>query len=85
MLTPVWVAGASLLLGSVPYLNWLPGVLLVAGVAWGAFVGVIAVPLHLGTPDGKAPAHALAALGATAAAATLLYFLISSAVYSLFS
>jgi hypothetical protein len=82
-LTPVWLAGVSLLFGSVPYLNWLPGVVLVGGVAWGAFIGVIAVPLHLGTPDAKAPGHVLLALGAATSVATLVYFLLSSAVYSL--
>jgi hypothetical protein len=84
-LTPIWLAGATFLFDSVPYLNWLPGVALVAGVAWAAFVGVVALPLHLGTPDAKAPGHALASLGATSLLATAVYFGASKALYSLFS
>jgi hypothetical protein len=84
-LTPLYVAGAAWLFGSVPYLTWLPGVALVAGVAWAAFLGSLALPLHLGTPDPRAPGHALVSLAITAAGTTLAYYLISLAVYAIWS
>jgi hypothetical protein len=60
-------------------------VALVAGIAWAAFIGVVALPLHLGTPDAKAAPHALASLGIVTAVAAGLYFLASSALYSMWS
>lgn len=85
VLTPVWLASATFLFDSVPYLNWLPGVALVAGVAWAAFVGVIALPLHLGTPDAKAAGHTLATLAPVCALAWAIYFGASKGLYALFS
>jgi hypothetical protein len=84
-LTPVGLAGAAQIFASVPYLNWLPGVALVAGLAWAGFIGIVAVPLHLGTPDAKAPAHALVSLGATAAAVAGIYLVASAALTAAWS
>jgi hypothetical protein len=84
-LTPLWLAGAAQLFSSVPYLNWLPGVALVAGVAWAAFLAVIAVPLHLGTPDAKAPAHAVGSVAVAALVVGAAYLLASSALAALWS
>jgi hypothetical protein len=82
-LTPLLLLETAELFSSVPYLSWLPGVALVGGAAWAAFLGGIALPLHLGTPDARAPGHSLVSLGITFAAATALYLLASSAVSSI--
>jgi hypothetical protein len=84
-LTPVWLAGALFLFGSVPYLGILTMVGLTAGVAYSVFLGMIAVPLHLGTPEGKATGHALAGIGITATVVTVVYFVVSAAVTALLS
>jgi hypothetical protein len=84
-LTPLFIAAIALLFGSVPYFTWVGGVSLVAGVAWAAFVGVLALPLHLGTPEAKAPGHALAALGLTTVATTAVYVGASAAIQALWS
>jgi hypothetical protein len=84
-LTPLYLAGVAQLFSSVPYLNWLPGLALVAGLAWAAFLGTVALPLHLATPSGKAPGHAIASLGVTALVTTGLYLLASSALAGLSS
>jgi hypothetical protein len=81
-LTPLLLLETAELFSSVPYLSWLPGVALVGAAAWAAFLGGIALPLHLGTPDTRAPGHALASLGITLAVASVLYLLASSAVSS---
>jgi hypothetical protein len=84
-MTPVWISGATLLFGSVPHLTWLPGVALVAAVAWSAFVATVALPLHLGTPETRAPGLALASLGVTAVTTTAAYYALSYLIYAVWS
>ncbi len=84
-LTPVWIAGVAQLFGAVPYLTWMASLALVAGVAWATFVGIVALPLHLATPKGRAPGHVLASLGVTAVAASLLYLGLSWTVYAVWT
>jgi hypothetical protein len=84
-LTPLWAAGALLVLGSVPYLGFLAVLGLIAGVAYSVYVGMIAVPLHLGTPREKAPGHILAALGLTLVVGIGAYLATSAIVFSILS
>jgi hypothetical protein len=83
-MTPVWLSGALLGFGSVPYLDFLAGVGLIAGLAYGVLIGIIAVPLHLGTPEVKAPGHILASLGLTVAAVMCAYYVLSAVVSMIF-
>jgi hypothetical protein len=71
--TPVWLAGAGALFASVPYFDFLEYVALIAGLAYAVFVGTIALPVHMGTPQPKAPGHMLAALGVSALAFAVAY------------
>jgi len=81
-LTPVWLAGPALLFLSVPWLNWVPEVAIVAGIAWSVFVATIALPLHLGTPDAKAAGHALTSLGVPIVVASLVYLLVVTGIWT---
>jgi Yip1 domain len=82
-LTPMWLSGASLLFLSVPYLNWLPDVVIIAGIAWSVFVGKIAVPLHMGTPEAKAAGHALVSLALPITAGSLIYLLVVRGIWAM--
>jgi hypothetical protein len=63
--TPVWIAGVLAILGSIPYLGWLATIAWLAALVYGVLIGVWALPLLMGTPEGKAPGHVLAAMGIT--------------------
>jgi hypothetical protein len=67
-LTPVWLSGALFLSLSIPYLDWLATLGPFAGVLYAIVIGRAAVPLHLGTPEPRAPGHVLAALAVTVVA-----------------
>ncbi len=73
--TPMWLAGGLAILGSVPYLDILATIGSVAALVYGILIGVWALPLLMGTPEGKAPGHVLAAAGITLVAAGVAGFL----------
>jgi hypothetical protein len=73
--TPIWLAGGLAILGSVPYLDILATIGSVAALVYGILIGVWALPLLMGTPEGKAPGHVLAAAGITVVAAGVAGFL----------
>jgi hypothetical protein len=64
--TPLWLAGVLTLLGSIPYLGIVSVIGHLAAFAYAIIIGMQALPVLLGTPEDKAAAHALAALGITA-------------------
>lgn len=76
MATPVWLAGALALLGSVPHLDvalWVGGA---AGLCYGALLGMWAVPLHLATPEPKSAGHVLSTVGITVLVSAAAYWLL---------
>jgi hypothetical protein len=79
-LTPVWLAGALGLFGALPYLDVLPSLALAGGLAYAVFIGMLAVPLHLGAPEAKAPALILVGLGITIVILLLCDWLLSMAL-----
>ena len=74
--TPIWLAGALALFGSVPYLGWIATVAMIGGVVYGVLIGMWALPLLMGTPEGKAPGHILAAMGITLAVTAVVWFVV---------
>jgi hypothetical protein len=74
--TPIWVAGALALLGSVPYLGWLATIAMLAALVYAVLVGMWALPLLMGTPEPKAPGHILASMGITLAVAVAAGFVL---------
>ena len=72
--TPIWVAGALAVLGSVPYLDWLATLASIGGVIYGVLIGIWALPLLMGTPETKAAGHVLAAMGITIAVTAVVSF-----------
>ena len=75
-LTPIWLASALALFGSVPYLGWIATVAMIGGVVYGVLIGMWALPLLMGTPEGKAPGHILAAMGITLAVTAVVWFVV---------
>lgn len=78
--TPLWLAGPFTLFDSVPHLGFVAPLAHIAGLAYGVLVGIWALPLLLGTPNGKAPGQLLAALGSTAVALVALWYLFFSVI-----
>jgi hypothetical protein len=74
--TPIWVAGALALLGSVPYLGWIATLAMIGAVVYAVMIGMWALPLLMGTPESKAPGHILAAMGITLAATAVVWFVV---------
>jgi hypothetical protein len=74
--TPLWVAGALALLGSVPYLDWLALLGQIGALVYAVLIGMWALPLLMGTPESKAPGHILAAMGITLAAMLAIGFIV---------
>lgn len=73
-LTPVWLAGGLALLHSVPYLGIVSSIGHLAGLVYAVLVGTWALPLLMGSPEAKAPAHILAAMGVTVVAVLIVGF-----------
>jgi hypothetical protein len=67
-LTALLVSGAFALCNSLPYLGFMSWLGQLAGLGWGIATGIWGLPLLMGTPTERAPAHLLTALGATALA-----------------
>ena len=63
----MWAAGALAILQALPYIGFLSSLALIAALAYAVWIGRLALPIHLGTPDGKAAGHVLLALGITVA------------------
>jgi hypothetical protein len=82
-LTPIWLAGGLALFNSIPYLGWLVYVGNLAALGYSAFLGMKAVPLHLGTPEPKALGHVLASIGITVVAVAILYWLLTFLLVSI--
>lgn len=76
--TPVWLAGAFGVLESVPYLGFVDTLAHIAALVYAVLLGIWALPLLLGTPEGKAPGHVFAAAGITIAALIGVWFLLFS-------
>ena len=74
--TPIWLAGALALCGSVPYVGWIATVAVVGGVVYGVLIGMWGLPLLMGTPESKAPGHILAAMGITLAVTAVVWFVV---------
>ncbi len=74
--TPIWLAGALALFGSVPYLGWVATLGQLAALVYAVLLGMWALPLLMGTPESKAPGHILAAMGITLAATAAVAFLL---------
>jgi hypothetical protein len=74
--TPIWVAGALAILGSVPYLDWLAMLAGLAALVYGVLIGVWGLPVLMGTPESKAPGHVLASMGITLAVAAVLGYIV---------
>ncbi len=74
--TPIWLAGALAIFGSVPYFGWIARLGLLGGVVYGVLIGMWALPLLMGTPESKAPGHILAAMGITLAVTAVVGFLL---------
>lgn len=74
--TPIWVAGALAILGSVPYLDWLATIGQLGALVYAVLIGMWALPLLMGTPESKAPGHVLAAMGITLAAMLAIGFVV---------
>jgi hypothetical protein len=74
--TPIWVAGALAILGSVPYLDWLATIGQLGALVYAVLIGMWALPLLMGTPESKAPGHVLAAMGITLAAMLAVGFVV---------
>ena len=73
--TPLWLAGPFTLFDSVPHLGFVAPLAHIAGLVYGVLLGIWALPLLLGTPNGKAPGQLLAAVGITAVALGALWYL----------
>jgi hypothetical protein len=82
--TPMWVAGALGLLGSVPFLGSLAMLGGLAALVYGVLIGMWAVPLHLGVPEPKAVGHVLAAMGITAVAVAITYWVLFAILLMVF-
>jgi hypothetical protein len=71
-MTPMWIAGALGIFNVIPLLAillfWLPAI---GALVYAVMIAIWAVPLLLGTPEGKAPGHALAAGGIAVVAAVV--------------
>lgn len=78
--TPIWIAGALAILGSVPYLDLLAALGQVAALVYAVLIGMWALPLLMGTPENKAPGHVLAAMGITLAVAAVVGFVLFGVV-----
>jgi len=76
--TPVWVAGALGLCGSLPWVGFLAPLGLIAALVYAVLIGSFAVPLHLRTPEPRAIGQVLAALGLTVAATVILYWMVAT-------
>lgn len=74
--TPVWIAGAFAILGSVPYLGWLAMLATIGGIVYAVLIGMWALPLLMGTPESKAPGHVLASMGITLAVTAVVGFVL---------
>ena len=74
--TPIWVAGALAILGSVPYLGWLATLAQVGALVYAVLIGMWALPLLMGTPESKAPGHILASMGITLAVTAVVGFVL---------
>jgi hypothetical protein len=74
--TPLWVAGALALLGSIPYLGWVARIGQLGALVYAVLIGMLALPLLMGTPESKAPGHILAAMGITLVAGVAVWFVV---------
>jgi hypothetical protein len=74
--TPIWVAGALAILGSVPYLDWLALLGQIGALVYAVLIGMWALPLLMGTPESKAPGHILASMGITLAVTAVVGFVL---------
>ncbi len=74
--TPIWIAGALAILGSVPYLDWLASLGQLGALVYSVLIGMWALPLLMGTPEAKAPGHILAAMGITLAVTAVVAFVL---------
>jgi hypothetical protein len=74
--TPIWVAGALAILGSVPYLGWLATLAQIGALVYAVLIGMWALPLLMGTPESKAPGHILASMGITLAVTAVVGFVL---------
>ena len=80
--TPIWVAGALAILGSVPYLGWIATLATIGALVYAVLIGMWALPLLMGTPESKAPGHILAAMGITLAATVAVWFVVFGLVFA---
>ena len=78
--TPIWVAGAFAILGSVPYLGWVGTLAQLGAIVYAVLIGMWALPLLMGTPESKAPGHILAAMGITLAVTAVVGFVLFGVV-----
>jgi hypothetical protein len=78
--TPICIAGAFAILASVPYLGWIGTIIGIGALVYGLLIGVWGLPLLMGTPEGKAAGHVLAAAGITLAATAVAGFVVFGVV-----
>lgn len=78
--TPIWLAGALAVLESVPYLGIVSALGHIAALVYAVLIGMWALPLLMGTPEGKAPGHILAGMGITLVALVGVWFVLFSLV-----
>jgi hypothetical protein len=74
ILTPPALAGITALFASIPHLTFVEPLVHVAALGYGALLGVWGAPVLVGTPEAKAPAHVLAALGLVVVGLALFVF-----------
>ena len=82
-LTPLWVAGALGILGSVPYLGWLAAIAKLGAAVYSAILVIWAVPFLLGTPDDKKIGHGLASFAIVLVTALVAMFIVGMIVASI--
>jgi Yip1-like protein len=81
--TPIWLAGALALFTSVPFLGIVNSLGHLAALVYAVLIGMWALPLLMGTPEGKAPGHILAAMGITLVATIVVLFVVFSLLFGI--
>jgi hypothetical protein len=83
--TPIWVAGLLGLLRSVPMLGWLSWLAIIGALVYSVLIAIWAVPVLMGTPEDKAPGHALASMGIVVGALVVTLLVVSVILGMLFA
>jgi hypothetical protein len=73
--TPVWLAGATAILGSMPGGSVLAPLILLAGLIYGVLIGSLGATQNLQVSEGRAIGLSLAAFGIVVVATALAYWL----------